>query len=201
MESAPSGKRNWVMTQSAFDGLLAQLDTDRDVAGLKYENGRTKLVKFFERRAFPSADDHADEVINIVARQIIEGKVIENINAYFLAVAKRHVLTISRGPELDALEDPDALPAGASESDPDEMEERDSKEIRLQCLDQCLDEIGVQQRTLILGYYQENKQAKVDNRKTLAESIGIDLNALRIRVCRIRMKLEKCVNGCVIQRG
>jgi hypothetical protein len=69
--------------------------------------------------------------------------------------------------------------------------------MHLRILDHCLDEIGVQHRTLILGYYEENKQAKIDNRKALAESFGIDLNALRIRVCRIRMKLEKCINECV----
>jgi len=197
LESAPASKPQRELTQAAFDGLLAQLDADRNAAGVKYENTRIKLVKFFERRACPSPDDHADEVINIVARQIIEGKEIENMDAYFLGVAKRHVITLSRGPEMDPLENPDALPTNALSPGPGETDEVDIQETRLNHLDHCLDEIGLQQRTLILGYYEENKQAKIDNRKALAESFGIDLNALRIRVCRIRMKLEKCLNECV----
>jgi DNA-directed RNA polymerase specialized sigma24 family protein len=197
LESAPSSNRQKELTQAAFDGLLAQLDADRNAAGVKYENTRTKLVKFFERRGCPSPDDHADEVINIVARQITEGTKIENINAYFLGVAKRHVITISRGPEMDPLENPDTLPTKSLSPGSSDIDERDVQEMHLRILDHCLDEIGFQHRTLILGYYEENKQAKIDNRKALAESFGIDLNALRIRVCRIRMKLEKCINECV----
>lgn len=199
MDNAPSDK-SWELTQDAFDGLLLQFDADRNTAGMKYENSRTKLVKFFERRALPAPEDHADQVINIAARQLAEGKVIENIQAYLLAVAKRHVLTITRGPAMEALEEPAALAASAAKA-PDLLmissEENDLKETRLKYLDHCLEEIGTQQRALILGYYQQEKQAKIDNRKALAESCGIDLNALRIRVCRIRMKLERCVNECV----
>lgn len=201
MESRPSSKRKWELTRDAFDGLLAQIDPNRDAAGTKYENTRTKLMRFFERRACPSPEDHADEVINIVARQLAEGKVIESMDAYFLAVAKRHVLTITRGPVIESIEEPDALPGSArwpgGEPPASDADVNDIQETRLKYLEHCLGEIGAKFRALILGYYEENKQAKIDNRKALAESFGIDLNALRIRVCRIRMKLEKCVNDCV----
>ena len=204
MDSALSSKKSWQLTQAAFDGLLAQLDVERGAAGAKYEATRLKLAKFFERRALPSPDDHADEVVNIVARQLEEGKVIENINAYFLAVAKRHVITIARGPEIDSLEDPEALPAsgstpGSGFSDVDEL--RQIQETRLKYLDHCLEHIGMDQRAVILGYYHDTKQAKIDNRRSLAERLGIDLNTLRIRVCRIRMKLEKCINECAVRES
>lgn len=204
VDSAPSSKKHWVLTQAAFNGLLAQLDTDRDSAGIKYENTRLRLVKFFERRSLPSPDDHADEVVNIVARQLAEGKMIENITAYFLAVAKRHVITILRGPDIDPLEDPEALPASTAGprfefSNDDDL--REIQETRLKYLDHCLEQIDPQQRVLILGYYEEAKQAKIDNRKALAEHAGIDLNALRIRVCRIRMKLEKCIKECATREA
>lgn len=203
MDDAPSIKK-WELTQEAFDRLLLQFDRDPDEAGIKYENSRIKLVKFFERRALPAADDRADEVINIVTRQISEGKIIENINAYLLAVAKRHVLTVTRGPAMDSLEEPEQI-AASTDNSPDRLlvasEEEDIQETRLKYLEHCLEKIGEQHRTLILGYYREEKQAKIDNRRSLAESFGIDLNALRIRVCRIRMKLERCVNECVAREA
>ena len=41
-------KGEWVLTQAAFDGLLAMLDSDRDKAGEKYEFIRLKLLKYFQ---------------------------------------------------------------------------------------------------------------------------------------------------------
>ena len=52
-------------------------------------------------------------------------------------------------------------------------------------------------RKLVLQYYQEEKQAKIDHRKLLAEQLGIALNALRIRAHRIRASLQECVQNCV----
>ena len=41
-------KSEWVLTQAAFDGFLATLDSDRDKAGEKYEYIRLKLLKYFQ---------------------------------------------------------------------------------------------------------------------------------------------------------
>ena len=40
------------------------------------------------------------------------------------------------------------------------------------------------------------KRGKIDNRLSLAEKLGIPLNALRSRAQRVRAKLEQCVNRC-----
>ena len=37
---------------------------------------------------------------------------------------------------------------------------------------------------------------KIGNRRALADSLGITINALSIRACRIRDKLEACVKEC-----
>ena len=51
-------------------------------------------------------------------------------------------------------------------------------------------------RKLILSYY-EGAATKIENRKQMAESLGISVNGLRIRVHRIREKLEKCITACL----
>jgi len=38
---------------------------------------------------------------------------------------------------------------------------------------------------------------KIANRRSLAESLGITMNALAIRACRLRDKLAACVRQCV----
>ena len=45
----------------------------------------------------------------------------------------------------------------------------------------------------MLDYYQGDKQSLIDRRKALADRLGIPINALRLRVNRIRIQLENCV--------
>jgi hypothetical protein len=52
-------------------------------------------------------------------------------------------------------------------------------------------------RVMVLSYYQEEKQAKIDYRKRLADELGINMNALRIKMCRIRASLQECLMECV----
>jgi predicted kinase len=46
------------------------------------------------------------------------------------------------------------------------------------------------------GYFEEDSRSKIEGRKVLAGQLKIPLNALRIRVHRIRMQLEQCVREC-----
>src|SRR5262249_61438816 len=61
-----SSRKNWVLTQEAFDQLLACLDPNRDRAGTKYEALRQKLIKFFAWRGCATAEDYVDEAIDRV---------------------------------------------------------------------------------------------------------------------------------------
>jgi len=65
------------------------------------------------------------------------------------------------------------------------------------CLESCMQALTADNRQLVYEYYRENKAAKIENRKKLAGQLGIALNALRIRACRIRASLQECVRGCV----
>ena len=52
-------------------------------------------------------------------------------------------------------------------------------------------------RDMVLQYYGEEAHGKIGMRKQQAEKLGIPLNALRIRICRIRANLEDCVSECL----
>ena len=71
------------------------------------------------------------------------------------------------------------------------------KEKMLTCLEQCTDKLDPLNRRIISQYYVGKERAKIDNRRALAETLGITMNALSIRACRIRDKLEACVRQCV----
>jgi hypothetical protein len=50
---------------------------------------------------------------------------------------------------------------------------------------------------MILRYYTGKERVKIESRRALAESLGISMNALSIRACRVRDKIESCVQQCV----
>lgn len=198
-----SSLKGWVLSQEAFDKLLACLHPDRDRAAEKYEATRQKLITFFEIRGSLSPEDHADETINRVARKLEEGKEIYASDAliYFYGVA-RNVLKEHwdrPGRDSDSMDD---LASGKGPfQDPELAKEEEAARLllerRLECLEQCLQKLPRETRELITDYYQGDKGIKVKNRNRLAEKLGMPLNALRIKACRLRAKLEDCVKGCL----
>lgn len=178
----------WILTKEALDKLLEQFSPDREEAGRKYVLMQAKLIRYFECRSSPSPEDEAQTTINRVARRIHEGKKIENLPAYFYKVAAFVLFEARRRPERTTSGDLPDIPV-----EPPPLE--DPKEARMQCLDQCLEKLSAENRRLILEYYADEKRAKINHRRDLAE--GSNLNALRIRTCRIRKILEECVKDCL----
>jgi RNA polymerase sigma factor (sigma-70 family) len=182
-----------VLTQEAFDRLLARFDADPERAGELYEAARRKLVKFLEWRGSDSPEEHADETLNRAARKIAEGETVRDLNSYLLGVARLVLLEVfkAREHERAALEQlPQPAPPAEDSAD----------ETRRACLEQCLDSLPAESRELIVAYYQEERGAKIEWRRRLADSLGVAPNALRIRAHRVRAKLEECVHECVARR-
>jgi len=187
-------KIKWQLTQEAFDGMLAALDSqDREAAGEKYLRIRRNLVRFFEGRGFYDAETHADEVFNRTAKKLSEGE-IQDVGQYVYGVARMLVLEIYKRREKEsrlADELPDSeFPQAAAD-------ERAETEQKLGCLNKCLQELSADNRSIIVGYYQGEKRDKIENRQRLAQSLGIPQNALRSRAVRLREKLEECILGCL----
>jgi RNA polymerase sigma factor (sigma-70 family) len=185
-------KRNWNLTAESFDLLLDWLDSDRDQAGLKYEKIRLRLIKIFTCRGCQEADDLADEAINRVSAKL--GEIIKDYSGdpalYFYGVAQKiHMEYLRKKPLLSES-------SGVVRSAP-VAEATTEIETEYACLEQCMETLPNQNRQLVLGYYQEEKRAKIDHRKKLADHLGIGLNALRIRAHRIRLQLQNCVQECV----
>jgi DNA-directed RNA polymerase specialized sigma24 family protein len=189
-------KKQWAVTQEAFDGLLDWLDADRDSAGVKYEQIRVRLIKIFSCRGCSEADELADETINRVTAKL--GEIAEKYSGdpalYFYGVAQKVHLEYLRKrrvvQETTAIREPASRVSGP---DVDEIE------YVLACLERCMEHLPDEHSRLVLEYYREEKRAKIDHRKLLAEQLGIAVNALRIRAHRIRLQLQECVQNCLAQ--
>jgi DNA-directed RNA polymerase specialized sigma24 family protein len=195
MESTKGKERE--LTPEAFTRFLASLDPDGQIAGEKYEELRYQLIKFFEWRGSFFPEDLADETLNRLTRKIVDGEVIEkNIIALALGIA-RFVF-------LESLKQPGSRRAEMKEltqfAAPQEHRAEDD-DLWVICLRECLRSVPAENRELIIEYYQEDGRTKIDDRKKLADRLGISLNALFSRAKRIRDKLEQCVTRCVNKKS
>jgi DNA-directed RNA polymerase specialized sigma24 family protein len=180
--------KSWDLTEDSFNRLLAILDVDRERAGAIYEMIHRKLVRFFEWRKCSAPQELADETINRVARKLCEGHEIGgDPGSYFFGVA-RFVLKEHWKQQPPSRIDPETPTAARNETHDERCQA---------CLDQCLALLPAQARDLILRFYYFEGRAKIQNRQKLATELRVPMNALRIRVHRIRAKLEDCVESCL----
>lgn len=180
-------KTEWTVTQTALDKLLAWLDPDRDRAAAKYEHVRRVLIKTFITRGYAEADVLADKTIDRVAKLNFERDLADEYTgtpmAYFLRVA-RYIRQEHDRPKLD----PRQVPRYASS---EEVEHRHA------CLEECLQRLVSEDRDLVLHYYRDDKRAKINNRRELAEQLGISAGALRLKAHRLRVSLQECMEDCL----
>jgi DNA-directed RNA polymerase specialized sigma24 family protein len=185
-----------LLTQTAFDKLLALLDADRERAGARYEALRARLIKFFEWRDCDDPEELADAVFDRVTKKIEAGESVRNVEAYAATVAQFVLKEDARSPSRrsQSIEDnprlENQLAAGGAAA-PDETDE-----VRLACLDECLAELSAEQRRLVTAYYDTDERTMIEARRRLAAAEGISPNSLRIRVCRLKARLEECAKEC-----
>lgn len=182
-------KKNWVLSQESFDLLLEWLSPDREQAGQRYEEIRTRLIKIYTNRGCWEADELADETINRVADKL--GEVKDSYTGdpalfFYGFVNNIHLEYLRRKPAPV----PPSMPP-MSEEDED----------RFRCLEDCFAKLDSETRELVTQYYQGEKTAKINHRRDLADQMGIAPNALRIRAFRARATLLKCIERCLARRN
>lgn len=185
-----------MLTQGGFDKLLATLDADREQAGAKYESLRRRLVKFFEWRNSERPEELADTVFDRLIRKIAAGEQVQNINAYSTSVAQLVFKEDYRrsGRLAQMIDDNPLTERLIATARLAEKEETDYS--RLACLEKCLAKFTNENQRLVSAYYDTDERTMIATRKRLAESLSISLNTLRIRVCRLKAKLEECTIDC-----
>ena len=190
--SKPRRKSEWVLTQSAFRQLLSWLDAGTDSGGQRYLQMWQRLVIYFDRRNCVSPHELADETLNRVARRLEEeGSISIDTPAHYCSIVAGFVLhEYLRRKTQNVLSD-------TLITAPDSTEENRIRERRSECLGKCMNNLALEDGELIRSYYKGEQRNKIDNRKGLAEKLRITVNALGLRVSRIRKKLEICMRKCI----
>ncbi len=195
-----ASKTAWRPTADSFRRFLAFLDNGIESNGGSYIEMQRRLSGYFARKGCVAPEELADETLNRVSRRLDEeGSIDIDTPAHYCYITARFVFLeqVRAAGKSNVPVDEARLTidrqAQQSTSGTDELEK---KEKMLECLDECTSKLETRNRDLILGYYFGNERVKIRNRASMAEKLGVSINALSIRACRIRRTLESCVGKC-----
>ncbi len=176
-QSSP-GRKRWELDREAWEALLLAFAPDRELAGRKYEDLRRRLINLFTWEQCDGADNLADEVLNRLARKVMEGAEIPHLDRFAFGIARIVIQEHKRAQknqEKAVRELQGTVQPGHDWTTMDSMQ-------------RCLQRLPSDRRELIERYYTED-------RATLARRLGISVNALRNRAMRIRDELFRCISG------
>ena len=186
-------KTKWVLSQSAFQDLLSWFDENDETAGQQYVEIRRRLVQYFDRKNCSAPHELADETLNRVARRLEkEGKITDKNPREFCFITARYIFLESlRGRQHhDPLDERIASSVETQESG-------EWDQLSADCLERCLQTLDLEDRNVIIGYYHGERSIRIENRKLIAAKLGVSMNALSIRACRLRIKLQSCIHECL----
>jgi len=167
----------------AFEALLLRFEPGFTDSGKRYKQLRLKMVKFFGWKRCEDPESLADETIGRMVKNLNAGEAlhIDNPYAYIYAIAK-HVfmeyLREKRKREAMINNLPDHLQSHSEEEE--------------DCRKECLRGLSRDNRSLLQRYY-----AGEEARARLAESLDLTLNALRLRIHRLKQELRACEERCL----
>jgi DNA-directed RNA polymerase specialized sigma24 family protein len=195
-------KKQWDLQPGAFQNFLRWLDEGAGSDGEKYLEMRRRLVSYFDRRNCAAPDELADETLNRVARKLEEvGQITDASPAHYCYIVAKFVLLESfRAPESRQANIDDLSLARQAKSNltvsTSTDADREKQDQRMDCLEKCLRQLPPEDQEMIVEYYQGQQRSKIERREKMAQALGISMNALTIRTCRLRAKLEQCVKKC-----
>jgi DNA-directed RNA polymerase specialized sigma24 family protein len=179
---------------SGWDLLLALLVPDPERAARRYREVRGRLVDLFRWRGLGAPEDLADETLHRVSAKLAEGEIIRGEpGAYIAGVARRVALETGRRQKRTVPLSDERVPATV-EIEPVAPDDHDARD---RCASRCLGELPGGARDLIVRYHVGRGRTRIDERRRIADELGVPMNALRIRVHRLRAQLEACIASCL----
>src|SRR5687768_14772727 len=118
--------KSWILTQESFEALLDWLGPEREQAGQKYEQIRTRLIKIFTCRGCCEPELLADETINRVIKRLSE------IQANFKGDQARYFYGVANKVHLEYLRRRQVVPTVLPPIDSMRVE------AEFKCLEKCL---------------------------------------------------------------
>ncbi len=169
--------------------LLQTFSSDEEAAAIDFTRLRDSLVRFFQIKGDAAPEESADETLDRVAAKLGEAVQIENLTKYSFGVARLIFLENLRKTQNSKK----ALDNYRAEN---KRQNLDDEKDGFSPLRECFAELAEDERKILRAYFADLPRAELDEeRQKLTASLGISLNNLRLKIFRLRRRLENCVRG------
>ena len=173
------------MTAESLDKLLEVLSHDRNPAA--YSELRDSLVRFFQLKGDDSPDAAADETLDRVAAKLAESITVEDIKKYTFGVARFIYLERLRREQRRRQAVKEYYAKNIERND---GEEKDG----FAGLRECFNLLADEDKNLLKTYFADLPPDELTaRRQRLIEKENITLNKLRLKIYRLRRRLDDCV--------
>jgi DNA-directed RNA polymerase specialized sigma24 family protein len=186
------------ITSKDFNGLLEFLSSDAEEAGIKYENIRQGLIKYFYFRGCLDPEALTDETINRVAMKLPEANFDEKFvlaNYFYSFAANIYLEELRRRKRLVSIEE-DIKPLATENG----KSIKEDNPVSL-CMEICILKHSPDERALLLKYYGFEKNERAEQRKILAAEQNISDGKLYVKISRLRKTLRECLKKCLNERN
>jgi DNA-directed RNA polymerase specialized sigma24 family protein len=171
---------------TSLASLLDLLHQDPPQAAIAYHQLHARLARFFSINHTDDPVHLADIAMDRLALRSENPDTTINSPISFALGIARHLLQENTRHRLRDEEASKTWTTITPLADPHQEERRVA-------LDLCLSKLTPERRQLIESYYAWNSKEKVEHHRRIAEHLGLNLNALRNRVLRIRAQVETCL--------
>lgn len=168
--------------QTLFDELFKMLEPEAASMESRFSQCRRKLFKFFVWRRCEDPESLADETIVRLLKNVNNGQQISSQRPYsyvygiasnvfqeYLRVRRKNVVVTDLSHVADRAFTPDEDGCGPL----------------------CLKKLDPEKRELLVHYYLDN-----EDRDKIAEEQVSSINALRLKIHRIKQELRRCWEEC-----
>lgn len=171
--------------------LIDFCSSNENPGGFSYNELRESLVKSFRLKADTDPETAADLALDRVAFKVTQSVKIEDLTKYSIGVARFIFLERLKQNKHERL--------AADEFYSNRIvEETDTEEtdVQLRKWRECFETLANDERELLRKYFAELSFSELNERRSqICSDRKISLNNLRLKIFRLRQRLEKCVKN------
>lgn len=170
--------------------LLEIFSSNQDEAGITYNELRNSLVRFFQIKGDFDPDEAADLTLDRAALKVPKDTPIENLTGFCFGVARFIFLErVKRTKKLNVAADEFYRKRNLSEI----VQETDDEFFVFR---DCFEKLTSAEKLFLRGYFVDLSFSELDKcRRQICLENDITPNNLRLKVFRLRQRLENCVKN------
>ncbi len=177
------------LTAESFSVLLKTFSSDEAEAASAYAKLRDSLIRFFQIKGDKTPDEAADETLDRVAVKLGDDVLITDLTKYSFGVARLVFLEGLRKKQKEKM----AFENFYAENERQIFDEETDEFAPFR---ECFESLAEANRSILQAYFADLPYAELDDkRRKLTASLGISSNNLRLKIFRLRRRLEDCVRG------